>query len=130
MQMPSTSRNVHVLQRDQSCCASSLDAHPSPRCTCPSLAVIPLVESPQTNLEIPHAAAGDVRTRTHQTPPIPKSDSNPIGPASAANAGGFLQVAVSKANRRGHIKPLAMHVSRRFTSDTALGLLGTDLPRG
>src|ERR1022692_1363605 len=49
-----------------------------------------------------HSAARDVRNRTHQTPSISKSDSNPIGPASAANAGGFLQVAVSKANRPAH----------------------------
>jgi len=77
MQTPFPSRTIHVLRRAQSRCVSSL-----------------------------HHAARDLRNRTHQTPPIPKSDSNPIGPASAANAGGFVQVAVSEANRLGASKPL------------------------
>ena len=52
--------------------------------------------SKSTHSTLPHAPR-HLRNRTHQTPPIPESDSNPIGPASAANAGGFLEVASDTA---------------------------------
>jgi len=70
-------------------------------------------------------AVPDISNPTQHTRAIPKSDSKSHRSASAANAGVFLQLAISKANRRGTpSQTTPTPVSRRFTSDTALGVIG------